>query len=125
MSQDPETLKKHKEALQNIQDEKNVIFAKVDPKLFNFCATTLLPKLIGIYRKNVAPRFRDRCLSLVNRILAVLPDSLLCEHVDSVQLASIVMLVLTTSGTGPQVLTSLKIVSRVLSSDALRFAVPF
>lgn len=59
----------------------------MDNSFFEFLASTLLPKLFFLYRVNVGQSFRERCISIINKVLAVLPDAVATEKIDPVSLA--------------------------------------
>ena len=56
-------------------------------EFFEFGASTLLPKLFRLYRENVGQQFREKCISIIDKVLAVLPDTVATEKINPVQLA--------------------------------------
>lgn len=75
----------------------------METNFFEFLAETLLPKLFFLYRINVGQTFRERCISIIDKALAALPDAIATEKIDPVSLAQLVNQILAT-GTGQQVL---------------------
>jgi len=53
-------------------------------EFFEFCASTLLPKLFRLYRENVGQLFRENCISIIDKVLAVLPDAVATDKIDPV-----------------------------------------
>ena len=59
----------------------------MNAQFFDFCANTLLKKLFRMYRENISTYFRERCISLIDKILAVLPNDVVQDRIDPVSLA--------------------------------------
>ena len=66
---------------------------------YKFCADTLLSELFHLYRENISSQFREKCISVINKILAVMPSEIAAEKIDPLALAQLVDQVLAT-GTG-------------------------
>jgi hypothetical protein len=54
---------------------------------FEFLASVLLPKLFFCFRENVGQQFREKCISIIDKVLAVLPDAVASDKIDPDSLA--------------------------------------
>ena len=113
-----------KTAQTQLEAQKQEICAGLETNFFEFLAETLLPKLFFLYRINVGQTFRERCISIIDKALAALPDAIATEKIDPVSLAQLVNQILAT-GTGQQVLIVLQITSRAIQSNPVKFVIPF
>lgn len=111
-------------AIEALDEKKQKIYDSIEAGFFEFCASTLLSKMLQLYRKNVGPQFRERCISIIDKVLAVLPNDVVHDRIDPYSLARLVLLVIQ-SGNGQQVLVCLQISKRALTSNALKFFIPF
>lgn len=59
----------------------------MDAQFFEFCSSLLLQKLFYLYRENIGHQFREKCISLIDKTLAVLPNEVVHERIDPVSLA--------------------------------------
>ena len=124
-SDDPQSqYQQLKSAIETLEAQKKESYAGMAPQFFEFCASTLLLRMLRMYRENIGQQFREKCISIIHKILAVLPDSVVQERIDPISLAQLVLQILA-SGTGKQALICLQITSRVLQTNALKFAIPF
>lgn len=124
-SEDPESqYVAIKTAIGSLEAQKSELYRGMDSDFFEFCASSLLLKLFYLYRENIGHQFREKCISLIDKILAVLPNEVVQQRIDPVSLAQLCRQILAT-GTGQQVLICLEVVSRVLQSDSSKFAIPF
>lgn len=95
-----------KKAIEELEGQKKELYSGMSLDFFEFLASTLLPKLFYSYRENVGQQFREKCISIIDKVLAVLPDVVATEKIDPVSLAQLVNQILAT-GTGQQVLIAL------------------
>ena len=68
----------------------------MDSQFFEFCASTLLKKLFFLYRENIGQQFREKCIGLIDKILAVMPAEIAREKIDPISLAQLINQVLAT-----------------------------
>ena len=113
-----------KAATAQLEAQKQELCSGLEASFYEFLASSLLPKLFFLYRVNVGQNFRERCISIIDKVLAALPDTIATEKIDPVSLAQLVNQILAT-GTGEQVLRVLYITSRALQSNPVKFVIPF
>ena len=56
-----------------------------------FCANTLLSKLFYLYRENIGSTFREKCIGIIDKVLAILPGEVAQESIDPRALAELVL----------------------------------
>ena len=78
----------------------------MNQEFFEFCASTLLRKMFILYNEIIGHTSREKCITIIDKILAVLPNEVAHEKIDPISLAELVLQILAT-GTGQQVLVSL------------------
>ena len=44
-------------------------------------AEVLIPKLFDMYKQNIAKQFRVRCIGLIDKVITVLPDEIVEQHI--------------------------------------------
>jgi len=114
----------YKDASKKLEDEKKMFLMSLDESIMKFIAEKLVPKIFAIYSRNISQNVRINCLNIIDKILAMIPDKNLQSSLNPVTFSKFIQMIFT-SGNGQQVLLSLKMMQKVLSSDALAFAVPF
>lgn len=78
----------------------------MNQEFFEFCASTLLKKIFTLYGEIIGHTSREKFITIIDKILAVLPNEVAHEKIDPISLAELVLQILAT-GTGQQVLVSL------------------
>jgi hypothetical protein len=113
-----------KKATQALEVQKKEIFNGLMTEFHIFCASKILPKLFLLYRTNISLQFRVKCLSIIDKILFVLPNEIVHDQIEALPLSQFVLQIFS-NGRAQQVLLCLKVIMRVLKSNSMKFAVPF
>lgn len=71
-------------AIETHEVQKQELYTGMNVEFFEFGASTLLPKLFRLYRENVGQLFRENCISIIDKVLAVLPDAVATDKIDPV-----------------------------------------
>ena len=85
-----------KKAIEVHEIAKKELYSGMHVEFFEFLASTLLPKLFRLYKENVGQQFREKCISIIDKVLAVLPDAVATEKIDPTSLAQLVNQILAT-----------------------------
>lgn len=80
-----------KKATQALEVQKKDIYNGLTHEFHIFCASKILPKLFGMYRRNMSIQFRTRCLNIIDKILGVLPNEVLQDHIEALPLSQFVL----------------------------------
>lgn len=88
-----------KTSIETLEVQKRDLYASMSPDFFEFCASTLLHKLFILYGEIIGHSFREKCITIIDKILAVLPNEVAHAKIDPSSLAELVLQILA-SGTG-------------------------
>ena len=67
--------------------QKKDIFNGLAAEFHIFCASKILPKLFLLYRTNISLQFRVKCLSIIDKILFVLPNEIVHGQIEALPLS--------------------------------------
>ena len=83
-----------------------------------------MPKIFFSYAQNPLRNFRIKCLATIEKIVMIAPEECIKESIDPNALARFIRTIFE-SDSGPQILISLRILSKVLSSNPTDFGLAF
>jgi hypothetical protein len=69
-----------------------------------------------MYKQNINKQFRVKCIGLIDKILSVMPEKKIEEHIRPDSLAQLALQIFK-NGTGQQILICLKIIKRVFQAN--------
>lgn len=79
---DTKDLTKFQKDQKSFEQEKTSFFRDSDTQLHNQVAKNLLPKIFVAYHRQISDKFRTKCISLIQGVLNVIPESILKESFD-------------------------------------------
>lgn len=87
-SEDKESqFQKMSESIENLDTQKKVIYEGMGEDFFEFCAVTLLSRLFSLFCDNMSKIFREKCICIIDKILAITPQAIVQLKIDPNQLS--------------------------------------
>jgi len=88
-----------KTSIETLEVQKRELYASMNQEFFEFCASTLLKKLFILYGEIIGHTSREKCITIIDKILSVVPNEVAHNKIDPSSLAELVLQILA-SGTG-------------------------